>query len=88
LNDPTGEPFPSHRAIQTDYVRTPGSPRSTLDDPDSREGFVQRELIRGGDGAGQSTGASPRPSSRERGHRPVATGLTTRYARVGFRLSC
>ncbi|CUU55016.1 amidohydrolase [Frankia sp. CcI49] len=37
------------RVIQTDYIGAPGSLRSMLDDPDSKEGFVHHEVIRGWD---------------------------------------
>lgn len=37
------------RVIQTDYIGAPGSLRQMLDDPDSRQGFVHREPIRGWD---------------------------------------
>jgi predicted TIM-barrel fold metal-dependent hydrolase len=37
------------RVIQTDYIGAPGSLRTMLDNPDSTDGFVHRELIRGWD---------------------------------------
>jgi predicted TIM-barrel fold metal-dependent hydrolase len=37
------------RVIQTDYIGAPGSLRSMLDDQDSQDGFVHREIIRGWD---------------------------------------
>ncbi|MCK9927941.1 amidohydrolase [Frankia sp. Mgl5] len=37
------------RVIQTDYIGAPGSLRRMLDDPDSKDGFVHREIIRGWD---------------------------------------
>lgn len=37
------------RVTQTDYIGAPGSLRQMLDDPDSDEGFVHRQIIRGWD---------------------------------------
>jgi predicted TIM-barrel fold metal-dependent hydrolase len=37
------------RVIQTDYIGAPGSLRQMLDNPDSPEGFVHKEIIRGWD---------------------------------------
>ena len=37
------------RVIQTDYIGAPGSLRSMLDNIDSQDGFVHREIIRGWD---------------------------------------
>jgi predicted TIM-barrel fold metal-dependent hydrolase len=37
------------RVIQTDYIGAPGSMRSMLDNIDSQDGFVHREIIRGWD---------------------------------------
>jgi predicted TIM-barrel fold metal-dependent hydrolase len=37
------------RVTQTDYIGAPGSLRKMLDDPNSEDGFVHREVIRGWD---------------------------------------
>ncbi len=37
------------RVTQTDYIGAPGSLRRMLDDPDSEDGFVHRQIIRGWD---------------------------------------
>jgi len=37
------------RVTQTDYIGAPGSMRKMLDDPDSKQGFVHDEIIRGWD---------------------------------------
>jgi predicted TIM-barrel fold metal-dependent hydrolase len=37
------------RVTQTDYIGAPGSLRKMLDNPDSEDGFVHREVIRGWD---------------------------------------
>src|SRR5580700_1082736 len=37
------------RVTQTDYIGAPGSLRTMLDNPNSEEGFVHREVIRGWD---------------------------------------
>ena len=41
--------FQFMRVTQTDYIGAPGSLRKMLDNPDSDDGFVHREVIRGWD---------------------------------------
>ncbi len=41
--------FQFMRVTQTDYIGAPGSLRNMLDNPDSEDGFVHREVIRGWD---------------------------------------